>query len=91
MTTTLPSIAQAAFPPSYVEAIAALRACAKNFTPERYTIAAMALAKCWHDDEPAAGAPIEALGTYGKMANDNTLMRLASKVDALHKAWKAVP
>ena len=48
-----PNVANAKLPANYVDAKAALQACAKEFTPARYLRAAIALADCAEVDECA--------------------------------------
>lgn len=82
------SINRAPLPETYVAALDALRACCKHFTLERYATAALALERCWHEDETGTWPVSEStMATNMRMAADNTLMRLAARVDGLRMDW----
>lgn len=86
---TYPSVSHATLPPTYVETIETLRFCARKFTPERYVAATVALERCLATDECADWPDtLETAASYVRMGSDNTLMRLAGKVERLRAAWK---
>ena len=92
MTADLPTnqdIANARFPQSYLKARAALRICARNFTPERYAKAVVALGDAWRTDEVATWPDEMAqLATYARLCDDDELRRLAGRVERKRAAWK---
>lgn len=77
----------AAFTSGYDAALKALRRCSREYSLGKYIDAMAALQYIVDNDEIEAVAnKADALSDYCKVASDNTLMRLAAKVDALHKA-----
>jgi hypothetical protein len=82
-------IAKARLPDSYLKARAALRACARNFTPERYAKAVVALGDAWRTDEVATWPDEMAqLATYARLCDDDELRHLADRVERKRSAWK---
>jgi hypothetical protein len=82
-------IAIARLPDNYVRAAAALRACARNFTPERYAKAVVALGDAWKTDEVAAWPDEkQQLATYARLCDDDTLRHLVGRVERKRAAWK---
>jgi hypothetical protein len=75
MTGALPTnrdIATARLPDNYVRAAAALRACARKFTPERYAKAVVALGDAWITDEVEAWPDKkQQLATYARLCDDD--------------------
>ena len=83
-------IAKARLPDSYLKARAALRICARNFTPERYAKAVVALGDAWRTDEVATWPDEMAqLATYARLCDDDELRRLAGRVERKRAAWKS--
>jgi hypothetical protein len=83
-------IANARLPESYLKARAALRACARKFTPERYAKAVVALGDALKEDEVATWPDEMAqLATYARHCDDDELRRLSNRVERKRAAWKA--
>jgi hypothetical protein len=83
-------IAIARLPDNYVRAAAALRACARKFTPERYAKAVVALGDAWQTDEVEAWPDEkQQLATYARLCDDDTLCHLVGRVERKRAAWKA--
>lgn len=77
-------------PATYLAARNALRACDRHFTPEAYSLAAIALAGCLASDEVTTWPQdTAALDAYCRMARDNELMRLAARVEKKRADWRA--
>lgn len=77
-------------PGNYVDAKRALRRCIKHFSPSNYAAARLLLEAVLIDDQcEALSTDLEKLKAYSKIADDNGLMRLAGRLDAIHRAWKA--
>src|SRR5215210_7462266 len=84
------NIAKAKLPASYMDAKAALQACAKEFTPARYWRATIALADCAKIDECATWPQTpETMASYARMADDDSLRRLVRKVERRRAEWLA--
>lgn len=73
-------IANARLPANYIKAKAALRTCARQFTPERYAKAVVALGDAWPDQ-------MAQLATYARLCDDE-LRRLAGQIERKRQAWK---
>ncbi|MDR3484630.1 MAG: hypothetical protein P4M05_06940 [Bradyrhizobium sp.] len=83
-------IATARLPDGYLRARAALRTCARKFTPENFAKAAVALVDAEKVDEVAAWPDeMEQLATYARLCDDDELRRLADRVERKRTAWKA--
>jgi hypothetical protein len=83
-------IANARLPESYLKARAALRACVRNFSPERYAKAVVALGDAWATDEVETWPDeMEQLATYARLSDDDELRRLARRIGHKRAAWKA--
>jgi hypothetical protein len=81
--------AHARLPDNYIAAKEALELCAKKFTPERYVRAMAALETCLAVDECASWPVEAALGSYAKMANDDSTDRLCRRIQKKRVKWKA--
>ena len=81
--------AHARLPDNYIAAKEALQQCAKKFTPERYARAMAALETCLAVDECASWPAEAALGSYAKMANDDSTDRLCRRIQKKRVKWKA--
>jgi len=80
----------AALPKSYIEAKKALRACARQFTPERYAKAVVALYEAYNFDEVSTEPDQrKQLATYAKLCDDDELIRLSRLIERKREAWKA--
>jgi hypothetical protein len=79
----------AALPKGYIEAKKALRACAKQFTPERYAKAVVALGDAQAFEEDVAGSDRDQLATYTRIADDREFERLVKAVMRKRRAWTA--
>jgi len=67
-------IAQARLPQIYIKARTALRSCARQFTPERYAKAAVALGDAFNFEEEVSTWPeMDQLATYAKLSDDDEL------------------
>lgn len=86
------NIANARLPDTYIQARTILRACARNFTPERYAKAVIALGDAWATDEIETWPnPMDRLATYARLADDDELRQLANRIERKRAEWKAVP
>jgi hypothetical protein len=75
------------FSPGYVLALEALRKCARSYSPAAYAAATAALQYVWDADEiETVEGRADRYSDYNKAAQDKKLMRLAAKVDAIHRA-----
>ena len=86
---SLPNAATAKLPESYGMAKAALRRCAKRFTPEVYALPTIALAHCLDHDECASWSDWDALGAYARIADDKELPRSIRRVEKRRAQWNA--
>ena len=83
-------IANARLPDSYLKARAALRACARRFTPENYAKYVVALVDAEKVDEVAAWPDEMAqLATYARLCDDDELRHLGARVERKRAAWRA--
>lgn len=83
-------IAQARLPQTYIKARAVLRTCARQFTPERYAKAVIALGDALSfEGEISTWPERDQLATYTKLADDDELRRLANRIERKRAAWKA--
>jgi citrate lyase beta subunit len=79
----------AAFPPNYLRAKRALRACVRDFSPASFVTAMLALSEAWdHDDAETIVDANVRLAVYCKIAGDTELTRLAARASQLHRKWK---
>ncbi|MBB6013508.1 hypothetical protein HNR59_002897 [Aquamicrobium lusatiense] len=75
----------AEFTEGYKAALKALRACARAYSPARYHAAVSAVRFIsQHDEIESVPNIADQLADYDKVACDETLMRLCSKVARLH-------
>ncbi len=83
-----PSVAQARLPQSYIDVKAALLACAKQFTPERYVRATVAMHECADEDECSSWPRnMDTAATYCRIADDDELRRLIRRVEKARSKW----
>lgn len=75
-------------PSSYLAARQALRLAARNFTPELFAAANVAMARAWEGmDEIERLADPERLAIYSYMSDDESLRRLATRVERARRVW----
>ena len=87
---TSPSIKKARLPDNYSAAKAALRRCARHFSPFTYMEAVVAVDACFRTDECASWPQDEhTIASYARMADDNEFMRLTVRVATLRRKWIA--
>lgn len=82
-------MSKSALPESYLAAKAALRLCAKHFTPATYFAARAALeGLVANDDVEAITDDAGKLAAYAAIAKDNELERLTAAISRKHRKWK---
>ncbi len=83
-------IAQARLPQTYISARATLRTCARQFTPELYAKAVVALGDAQSfEEEISTWSERDQLATYARLSDDDELRRLADLIERKREAWKA--